>query len=52
MLVVLFLAFALVLAVLAAVVSPSEPWRGRLLCFSLACFFAAELTKTIPLLAR
>jgi hypothetical protein len=46
----LLLMFALVLAVIAGNVNPVDPWRGRLLCFSVACIAAAELVKAIPLL--
>ena len=48
MLSIIFLVFALVLAVLAGALNPAEPWRGRLLCFSLACFFASEMVRTLP----
>ncbi len=49
----LFLAFALLLAILAGAVSlttPAEVWRGRLICFALACFFAAEILVNLPLI--
>ena len=50
MLALVLIVFALVLAVIAGVVNPVDPWRGRLICFAFACFFAAELVKSIPLL--
>lgn len=51
MLSLIFLVFALVLAILAGFIQPAtaEPTRARLICFSLACFFAAELVRLVPL---
>lgn len=45
MLSLICLVFAFVLAVVAAFLTPApaEPWRGRLLCFALACFFLGEI---------
>ena len=44
----ILLVFALVLAIIASVVNPVEPWRGRLGCLALACYFGSELAKAIP----
>jgi len=52
MLSVILLVFALVLAILAGSLNPPEPWRGRLLCFALACFFAAEILRNVPVVTR
>lgn len=49
MLSLILLVFALVLFVVAGVVAPAEPWRGRLLCIGLACWVGAELVKGMPL---
>jgi hypothetical protein len=43
MLSLILLVFALVLFVVAGFVNPAEPWRGRLLCFGLACLAGAEI---------
>lgn len=43
MLSLILLVFAFVLFVVAGALNPAEPWRGRLLCFGLACLVAAEL---------
>jgi hypothetical protein len=51
MLSLILLVFAFVLAVVAGLVNPAtEPWRWRLFCFSLACFFLAELINRVPAL--
>ncbi len=50
MLSLILLVFALVLFLIAGFVSPVEPWRGRLLCFGLACLAASELAARGPLL--
>lgn len=43
--------FALVLFLVAGAINPVEPWRGRLLCFGLACVAGAELvSRGVPLL--
>ena len=34
----ILLIFALVLFVIAGVVNPVDPWRGKLCCFGLACW--------------
>lgn len=52
MLSIILIVFALVLAILAGASNPPEVWRGRLICFALACFFAAELLKNVPLAAH
>jgi len=46
MLSLILLIFAFVLAVVAGVVAPSPspaPWGWRLLCFSIAAYFLAEI---------
>jgi hypothetical protein len=51
MLSLILLVFALVLFLIAAFVNPVEPWRGKLLCFGLACMAGAELVgRASPLL--
>ena len=46
MLSLILLVFAFVLAIVAALLGPPEhPWRNRLVCFALACFFLAEILK-------
>jgi hypothetical protein len=50
MLSLILLVFALVLFVIAGFVNPAEPWRGRLLCFGLACLAGAELAGRVPVL--
>lgn len=52
MLSLILLVFALVLFFIAAAVNPVEPWRGRLLCFGLACWVGAELIRNVPLVVR
>jgi hypothetical protein len=47
----ILLVFALVLFIIAGMVNPIEPWRGRLLCFGLACWVGASLVGSAgPLL--
>jgi uncharacterized membrane protein YczE len=46
----ILLVFAVVLSVVAALVNPPDPWRGKLLCFALACLAGAELAGRVPLL--
>ena len=43
MLSLILLIFAFVLFMLAAFVSPVDPWRGRLACLGLACWSLAEI---------
>lgn len=50
MLSLILLVFALVLFIVAALVNPAEPWRGKLLCFGLACLAGAEIVRSAPLL--
>ena len=51
MLSLILLVFALVLFIIAALVNPVDPWRGRLLCYGLACWVGAEIVRTgAPLL--
>ena len=50
MLIVIFLVFALVIAIIAAAIKTDEPLRARLVCISLACFFAAQLAANFSLL--
>jgi len=50
MLALILMVFALVLSVIAGIVNPVDPWRGKLICFALACFFAAQLATQIPAL--
>lgn len=47
----ILLVFALVLASIAGFLDDPNPWRGRLLCFAVACLAGAFLfEKAIPLL--
>jgi hypothetical protein len=48
MLSLILLVFALVLFLLAAWVNPPDPWRGRLMCFGLACMAGADLVARFP----
>jgi hypothetical protein len=49
----ILLVFAFVLAVVSGLVNPAtEPWRWRLLCFALACFFLAEVLTRVPVLRQ
>ena len=51
MLSLILLVFALVLFIIAGFVNPVDPWRGKLLCFGLACLAGAELvSRAAPLL--
>jgi len=51
MLSLILLVFALVLFAVAGLVNPAEPWRGKLLCFGLACLAGAEIVRSAsPLL--
>jgi hypothetical protein len=51
MLGLILLIFALVLFVVAAVINPAEPWRGKLALLGLACWVAAEIfARAAPLL--
>jgi hypothetical protein len=51
MLSLILLVFALVLFIIAGLVNPVDPWRGRLLCFGLACLAGADLVRSAgPLL--
>jgi hypothetical protein len=51
MLSIILLVFAFVLFVIAGAARPeTEPWRGRLVCFGLACLSLASLVDRIPLL--
>jgi len=51
MLSLILLVFALVLFVCAGVINAAEPWRGKLLCFGLACLAGAEIVnRAVPLL--
>lgn len=51
MLYIILLVFAFVLFVLAGAIRPeAEPWRGRLVCFGLACLALAMLVAKVPLL--
>jgi ABC-type transport system involved in multi-copper enzyme maturation permease subunit len=51
MLSLILLVFALVLFIVAGFVNPVDPWRGKLLCFGLACFVGAEIVvRSAPLL--
>lgn len=47
MLSTILMVFALVLFLIAAMVNPVEPWRGRLLCFGLACMAGATLANGV-----
>ncbi len=50
MLSLILLVFALVLFVVAGLTA-AEPWRGKLLCFGLACLAGAEIVaRGAPLL--
>jgi hypothetical protein len=44
MVVLILLVFAFVLAVVAGMWA-AEPWRWRMLCFALACYFLADLVR-------
>ena len=47
------LVFALVLFTIAGAINQPDPWRGKLLCFGLACMAAAFVfEKAGALLAR
>ena len=49
MLSLILIVFAFVLAVVSGLVNPAtEPWRWRLLCFAMACFFLAEIISRAP----
>lgn len=49
MLSLILLIFAFVLFMIAAFVSPVDPWRGRLMCLGLGCWTLAEiLGRTLP----
>jgi hypothetical protein len=49
MLSLILMVFAFVLAVVAGLLGPPyDPWRSRLLCFALACFFLAEILQRTP----
>ncbi len=51
MLSLILLVFALVLAVIAGALNQPDPWRGRLLCFAIACMAGAEIVnRAAPLL--
>lgn len=50
MLSLILLVFAFVLFVVAGLLNPPEPWRGKLLCFGLACWVLSELLKSGPAL--
>jgi ABC-type transport system involved in multi-copper enzyme maturation permease subunit len=51
MLSLILLVFALVLFIIAGFVNPVDPWRGKLLCFGLACMAGAEIAvHAAPLL--
>ena len=53
MLSLILLVFAFVLFVIAGFVRPEpEPWRGRMICFGLACLALAEIVRNVPLLTR
>ena len=49
MLSLILLMFAFVLFVVARFINPPDPWRGRLLCYGLACMAAAELAAKYPI---
>jgi hypothetical protein len=44
----LLLCFAFVLFVVAGMKPETEPWRGRFVCYGLACAIAAEIIRLIP----
>jgi hypothetical protein len=52
MLSLILLVFALVLFIISAFVNPVDPWRGRLVCFGLACAVGAALAAFGPGLAK
>jgi hypothetical protein len=53
MLSLILMVFALVLFVVAGLINPPDPWRGRLMCFGLACMAGAEIVgRGAPLLTR
>ena len=51
MLTTILMVFALVLFILAGALQQPEPsiWRGRLVCFGLACWVGAQLFATYKL---
>lgn len=52
MLSMILLVFALVLAAIAGFLDDPNPWRGRLLCFSVACIAGAFLFDKAPLVFK
>jgi cell division protein FtsW (lipid II flippase) len=53
MLSIILLIFALVLLSIAGIVNPVDPWRGKLACFGLACWVAAEIFRGVgPVLTK